>query len=306
MKINWIYGLFLLILFSCQPSKNQVRDTSQKLKVVTTTGMLYDAVINIAGDQVEAQALMGPGVDPHLYKATQGDLNRLTEADLIIYNGLMLEGKMGEIFEKLAARKAVCEAAGSIDKSRLRSPVHSNTSYDPHVWFDVKLWQEAVKEISKTLVSLDSANRELYEQNTRLYLTKLDSLDGYVREEIATIPEAQRILVTAHDAFGYYGDAYAIRVEGLQGISTVSEFGLRDISELTDIIISNKVKAIFVETSVSDKAIKAVINGCKQKGHEVKIGGSLYSDAMGSFGTFEGTYIGMVTKNTQTIVTALK
>ncbi len=306
MKIHWIYGLLFLSLLACQPSKDQARDASVKLKVVTTTGMLYDAVINITGDQVDAKALMGPGVDPHLYKATQGDLNKLTEADLIIYNGLMLEGKMGEIFEKLATRKAVCEAAGSIDKSRLRSPVHANASYDPHVWFDVKLWQEAVKKISKTLISLDSANRKLYEENTSRYLTKLDSLDTYVREEIATIPEAQRILVTAHDAFGYYGDAYDIRVEGLQGISTVSEFGLRDISELTDIIISNKVKAIFVETSVSDKAIKAVINGCKEKGHDVKIGGSLYSDAMGAFGTFEGTYIGMVTKNTQTIVTALK
>ena len=305
MRVVWLAILLTIIIAGCNAPARQA-DKNSKLKVVTTTGMLYDAVINIAGDNVEAEALMGPGVDPHLYKATQGDLNRLTSADLIVYNGLMLEGKMGEIFENLAKRKSVCEAAGSIDNSKLRAPVHANANFDPHIWFDVKLWKEAVIQVSESIIKLDTGNKTLYEQNTLNYLTKLDSLDEFVRKEIATIPESQRILVTAHDAFGYFGDAYNIRVEGLQGISTVSEFGLRDISQLTDLIISNKVKAIFVETSVSDKAIKAVINGCIEKGHKVEIGGSLYSDAMGPFGTFEGTYIGMVTANTRTIVNALK
>lgn len=301
-----IASLILLVcmLVGCEPKTK--RATNEKLKVVTTTGMLYDATINIVGDRMEVTALMGPGVDPHLYKATQGDLNRLTEADLIIYNGLMLEGKMGEIFEQLANRKPVCAASASISPDRLRASGHSSYSYDPHIWFDVRLWQSAVSELTKAIIALDSTNREFYQANASAYLQQLDSLDNFVRSEIAQIPESQRVLVTAHDAFGYFGDAYNIRVEGLQGISTVAEFGLRDISEITDIIIENRVKAIFVETSVSDKAIRAVIDGCKQKGHQVVIGGNLYSDAMGPFGTFEGTYIGMVTSNVNTITQALK
>lgn len=298
---------FLLILalsmVACTPEK---RPENGKLKVVTTTGMLYDAVISIAGDKVEAQALMGPGVDPHLYKATQGDLSKLNEADLIIYNGLLLEGKMGEIMEKLGKQKAVYAAAESISKEKLLSSVQYENAYDPHIWFDVKLWQEAVGQIALSLQKEDSANAPFYKQNATAYLAQLDSLHNYTIEEIGSIPRDQRIMVTAHDAFRYFGRAYDIRVEGLQGISTVSDFGLRDITHITDLIIENKVKAIFVETSVSDRAIKAVLTGCIERGHDVVIGGNLYSDAMGEYGTYEGTYIGMVKSNVQTIVNALK
>lgn len=292
------------ILFSgCQSHQ---KNKSGKLRVMTTTGMLYDAVINIGGDSLEAEALMGPGVDPHLYKATQGDLSKLNNADVIIYNGLLLEGKMGEILEKLGRQKPVYAAAESIPKDLLKTSVQYENAPDPHIWFDVMLWKKAVEEISRAIQKEDSANAAYYQANTQKYLGALDTLDEYAKRRITEIPEGQRILVTAHDAFRYFGGAYGIQVVGIQGISTVSDFGLRDISEITDLIIRNGVKAIFVETSVSDRAIKAVVTGCRGKGHDVVIGGNLYSDAMGPFGTFEGTYVGMVKKNVDTIVEALK
>lgn len=295
--------MLTLSFFGCQPEKS---NGGQKLQVVTTTGMLYDAVINIGKDKVTTTPLMGPGVDPHLYKATQGDLTKLRNADIIIYNGLLLEGKMGDILAKLGRTMPVHAAAEQVPGDRLKSSVQYEDAFDPHVWFDVSLWKVVVLGISEVLQKEDTANADFYLINTNAYLTTLDTLHEYVKKRIAEIDETQRILVTAHDAFGYFGDAYDIRVEGLQGISTISDFGLRDISEITELIMQNNVKAIFVETSVSDKAIKAVITGCQQKGHNVVIGGNLYSDAMGPYGTYEGTYIGMVHHNVETIVKALK
>lgn len=304
MKKDLIAILTIVLLaFGCSNTK-----TNEKTKphIVATTGMLYDAVINIAQDKVTAEAIMGPGVDPHLYKATQGDLAKLNKADLIVYNGILLEGKMSEILAKLGRQKPVIAAAESIPKEMLKSAVGYQDAYDPHVWFDVNRWRYAVKSISHALIQLDSANKDFYEANTGEYIQKLDSLDAHVRSRIAEIPEDQRILVTAHDAFVYFGDAYGMQVEGLQGISTVADFGLKDIADIIDLIIENSIKAIFVETSVSEKSINAVVTGCKEKGHEVRIGGYLYSDAMGEFGTEEGTYIGMFKKNVETIVEALK
>ena len=300
---NTFLALFALILLGCStPSENQ----DEKPHVVATTGMLYDAVINIGGDRITAEAIMGPGVDPHLYKATQGDLSKLNKANLIVYNGLLLEGKMGEILAKLGRQKPVVAAAEALPEELLKSAIGYEDAYDPHIWFDVKRWKYAVNAINEALSSFDSKNKEYYNANTRAYLSKLDSLDLFVREKLSEIPNDQRILVTAHDAFQYFGDAYDMRVEGLQGISTVADFGLRDIANLIDLIIENQIKAIFVETSVSSKSIDAVITGCKEKGHEVAIGGYLFSDAMGELGTDEGTYIGMVERNINTIVDALK
>ncbi|MEP1032286.1 zinc ABC transporter substrate-binding protein [Ekhidna sp.] len=302
--MNQIRILFVvIILASCTTQPKQATD---KPHVVATTGMLYDAVINIAGDKVSAEAIMGPGVDPHLYKATQGDLSKFNKADLIIYNGILLEGKMGEILKKLGRQKPTVAAAESIPKEMLISAIGYQDAYDPHVWFDVSRWKYAVKSISHALIKLDSTNQEFYERNTLTYFKQLDSLDQYVRDRLSEIPENQRILITAHDAFTYFGDAYGMRVEGLQGISTVADFGLKDIAELIDLIIENNIKAIFVETSVSEKSINAVVTGCKEKGHNVRIGGYLYSDAMGTFGTEEGTFVGMFKKNVETIVNALK
>ena len=293
-------------LFGCRQKPQHQRAAGEKIKIVATTGMIADAVENIAGEHADVIALMGPGVDPHLYKATQGDLQRLTDADVIFYNGLHLEGKMGEVFEKLGRMKPVIAVADEIAKEHLRKVAGFQGAYDPHVWFDVNLWKEAVSALSVFLEEYDTAHRRDYEVRSKRYLQQLDSLDTAVRQSILEIPATQRVLITAHDAFGYFGDAYEIEVRGLQGISTLSEFGLRDVTDLVDYILERKVKAIFVETSVSGKSIEAVVEGCKQKGWDVKVGGSLYSDAMGAAGTPEGTYIGMVNANVKTIVQSLK
>ncbi len=292
-------------LGSCA-AKKETTNESRKIKIVTTVGMIKDAVENVAGENVEVVALMGPGVDPHLYKATQGDLEKLTSADIVFYGGLHLEGKMGEVLEKLGHSKPVIAVSSEIPDSLLRAVPGFQGTHDPHIWFDVKLWEEAVKTISGFLQEYDSSNASRYQANSQKYMQQMDSLHAVIKVKIAEIPEAQRVLITAHDAFGYFGDAYGIEVRGLQGISTVSEFGLRDVTELVNFIISRKIKAIFVETSVSQKSINAVREGCQQKGWDVKIGGSLYSDAMGAEGTPEGNYLGMVSKNVETIVNALK
>lgn len=297
--------LTVLAAGSCSTNKDQPREKG-KLKIVTTTGMIKDAVEHIVGDQAEVVALMGPGVDPHLYKATQGDLEKLTSADIVFYNGLHLEGKMGEVFEKLSRLKPVIAVAANIPESRLRTIPGFDNTHDPHIWFDVKLWEEAVQAVTAFMIDYDSASKAFYQDNSDQYLKQLDSLDTRVKQQLQQIPEQQRVLITAHDAFGYFGDAYGIEVRGLQGISTVSEFGLKDVTDLVNFIISRKIKAIFVETSVSQKSINAVVEGCNEKGWPVKIGGSLYSDAMGAAGTPEGNYSGMVSANVNTIVTALK
>ncbi|SNS76781.1 manganese/zinc/iron transport system substrate-binding protein [Ekhidna lutea] len=302
---NLFFIFIALITLGCTTAEKS-GDGNEKPHIVATTGMLYDAVINIAGDKVTAEAIMGPGVDPHLYKATQGDLAKFNKADLIVYNGIYLEGKMSDILAKLGRQKPVVAAAESIPKEMLKSAIGYDDAYDPHVWFDVQRWRYVVTSINEALIKLDSTNREYFQTNAASYLKELDSLDRYVKQRINEIPEDQRILVTAHDAFVYFGDAYGMQVEGLQGISTVADFGLKDIAEVIDLIIENNIKAIFVETSVSDKSIKAVVTGCQEKGHEVKIGGYLYSDAMGELGTEEGTYTGMFKSNVETIVNALK
>lgn len=306
LKQYLVWILLIAFSFFLVTCKSSNKTKSDNLRIVTTTGMIRDAVINIAGDHADVIALMGPGVDPHLYKATQGDLKKLSEADIIFYNGLHLEGKLGEVLEKLSRTKPVIAVTDNIPDSLLRAVPGFQGTHDPHIWFDVSLWKEAVKQIHTTLVAYDSSHNQPYTRATELYLSRLDSLHAAVKVHLLDIPEEQRVLITAHDAFGYFGDAYQIEVRGLQGISTVAEFGLRDVTDLVDYIIDRKIKALFVETSVSEKSINAVVQGCRKKGWNIKIGGSLYSDAMGEEGTPEGTYIGMVHANVKTIVKALK
>ncbi|MEM9325571.1 MAG: zinc ABC transporter substrate-binding protein [Bacteroidota bacterium] len=298
-----LIGLIMLVLGCQAPESNDLEDG--KLRVVATTGMLYDAVVNIGGDAIQATSIMGPGVDPHLYKATQGDLSRLTAADLIVYNGLYLEGKMAEILGKLSSRKKIIAAAEAIPQDELIATTQFGHSYDPHVWFDVHLWQKVVEAIAAGLSAADADNADHFQARKEVYLARLDSLHEEVKQSISTIPKQQRTLVTAHDAFAYFGQAYDIEVQGLQGLSTASDFGLKDIANITDLVIEKRLPAIFVETSVSEKAINAVVQGCRARGHEVAIGGYLYSDAMGALGTPHGTYIGMVTANVKTIVEGL-
>ena len=301
-SIFYLVSISILFLFSCSSTKKE----NGKLYIVATTGMIQDALQNIAKEKAEVVGLMGPGVDPHLYKPTPGDLAELRKADVVVYNGLHLEGKMGEVFEQLAKQKPVIAIADNIDASRLKAPQDGSQAYDPHIWFDVSLWREAIGYAGSKLSTVDKSNAEYYAKNTTDYANKLDSLHLWVKEKIKEIPTKQRVLITAHDAFGYFGTAYEIEVKGLQGISTLSEFGLRDVSELVDFIVENNIKAVFVETSVSSKSLETVVSGCREKGHEVKIGGTLYSDAMGEAGTTEGTYIGMVKANVNTIVNSLK
>ena len=274
-----------------------------QLNVVTTTGMIADLVKNIGGQHVEVTALMGTGVDPHLYKATQGDLRRLTKADIIFYNGLHLEGKMQDIFGKLARKKAVYAVSEKIDhKSFIQHGQHP----DPHIWFDLSLWQLAGQRVLEVLQQQDPAHKNDYQKQADSYLSEMQELNQWISRQIQTIPEKQRILITAHDAFGYFGNAYGLKVMGLQGISTAAEFGLQDIKKLKDIIVQNHVKAVFVESSVSPRFIESLVAGVKAEGHALAIGGELYSDAMGVTGTPTDHYFGMVKHNVETIVNALK
>jgi ABC-type metal ion transport system, periplasmic component/surface adhesin len=280
------------------------RGADSRVKVTTTIGMIADAAKEIGGESVQVTGLMGPGVDPHLYKASQGDIRKLEDADVILYSGLHLEGKMTDILEKLGEEKTVKAVTDNIPADRLRGS--SDGAYDPHVWFDVELWMSAAETIRDTLIEYDPAHKADYEERAAGYLEKLEELDLYAAERIGSIPEESRVLVTAHDAFGYFGDAYGIEVIGLQGISTASEYGAKDVADLRNLLVERKIKAVFVESSVPKKSIEAVIEGARQEGHEVKIGGELFSDAMGKDGTTEGTYIGMVRHNVDTIVNALK
>lgn len=277
-----------------------------KVRVTTTIGMITDVVKEIGGEHVEVTGLMKAGVDPHLYKASQGDVDKLEKADIIFYNGLHLEGKMVEIFEKMEQKKTVVAVSKAIDRSKLRSGAAMETEYDPHIWFDVRHWMKAAETIRDTLAASDPAHANDYRSRADAYLKKLEQLHAEVQTTIGAIPAKQRVLVTAHDAFGYFGDAYGIEVTGLQGISTATEAGTKDVTTLRDFLIERQIKAVFIESSVSRKAIDAVIQGAKQKGHDIRIGGELFSDAMGEEGTPEGTYIGMVRHNAKTIADALK
>jgi manganese/zinc/iron transport system substrate-binding protein len=298
--------LGVLLLWGCSsPAPPQEPGQPVRLQIVTTTGLLKDAVTHIVGERAEVEGLMGPGVDPHLYKATQGDVRRLSRAHVVIYNGLHLEGKMGEVLRKLGRHKTVLAAAEGLPKERLRKLPGNPGSYDPHVWFDVQLWQQAVEHLSEELQRLDPKNRDYYASRTASYTQELAQLHDWVRQEIARVPKQQRILITAHDAFGYFGDAYGMEVRGLQGISTVAEFGLRDVSSLVHFIREHRIRAIFVESSVSQRSLGAVIQGARSRGHSVRLGGTLYSDALGAKGTPEGTYIGMVRANVRTMVEAI-
>lgn len=290
----------VLLLASCNSQKKD------KPIVVSTIGMIHSMVEEIAGNKVTAIGLMGPGIDPHLYKASAGDIKTLSDADLILYNGLHLESKLIDIFEKMSKNKPTKAVTSSLPKTALIKPSEYDGFYDPHVWFDVSLWQLAAKEVFNALVLLDPKNKLTYELNHQDYQQKLANLDRWIQLEINTIPPNQRLLVTAHDAFGYFGKKYNLQVVGLQGISTASEAGTKDIQHVTNIIIQNKVPTIFIESSVPVRQIEALKAAVNAKGWNVEIGEELFTDAMGDSDTIEGTYIGMIKHNVKSIVSGLK
>ncbi|RMB56450.1 manganese transporter [Dokdonia sinensis] len=295
--------LFALSALSCKTEKQE----NGKLNVVTTTTMLTDLVKNIGGEHINLQGLMGAGVDPHLYKASAGDVTKLSTADIIFYNGLHLEGKLVEVFEKMNADVVTQVPLGeSLDKNTLIGSDYFASNYDPHVWFNIQYFKQFAGEVLSTLSRKDPKHAENYKANAEAYLKKLDTLEAEIKATIETLPKEKRILVTAHDAFNYFGKSYGFEVVGLQGLSTATEAGVQDVQRLSQFIIDKKVKSIFVESSVPRRTIEALQAAVQSKGNEVTIGGSLYSDALGNSGTEEGTYIGMFRYNVSTIVEALK
>jgi manganese/zinc/iron transport system substrate-binding protein len=273
---------------------------------VTTIGMITDIVQIVGGERVQVTGLMGPGVDPHLYKASERNVILLGQADLIFYNGLHLEAQMGRVLERMQGYhvKTVAVTDG-IDRKLLLAPPEFEGAYDPHVWFDVTLWMKAVEGVRDALVEVDPTHAELYKANAGSYLAELEELNEYVKAQADQVPSEGRVLITAHDAFNYFGRAYGFEVKGLQGISTASEAGTADVQDLADFIAENQIRAIFVESSVPQRNIEAVQAAVHARGFDVQIGGELFSDAMGDPGTPAGTYIGMVRHNIDTIVTAL-
>lgn len=291
----------IMLIFSCQEKKQNT-----KFKVVTTTNMISDLLHQIGGDSIEVVGLMGAGVDPHLYKASEGDVSKLTTADAIFYNGLHLEGKMVDVFEKMnkSGYKTFALSDGLPEANKISSANFAG-NYDPHIWFSVENWRLAAKYVTKQLSALQPQNKEFFEKNLRFYDLELKSLKEDLNEIASKLPKEKRILVTAHDAFSYFGKEFDFEVVGLQGITTTAEAGTKDILDLANFIVENDVPAIFVESSVPEQTILALKSAVEAKGKDVVLGGTLYSDSLGNSGTPEGTYLGMYLYNMSTIVNAL-
>ncbi len=295
----------ILVGSGCDPKGQQDAATDGKIRVVTTIGMITDIVENVGGTRVEVTGMVEPGVDPHFYNPTPKDVQRLGSAHIIFYNGLHLEAKMVDILAKMSRDTLTVAVTDAVDRSLLLTPAEYEGLYDPHLWFDVQLWMQAVGKVRDALSEFDADNTVLYQSNAERYLTKLTELDAYVKSQVERVPSQQRVLVTAHDCFNYFGKAYGFEVRGLQGVSTATEVGIADVQELAAFIAERRISAVFVESSVSSRSLEAVKAAVKSKGFDVKIGGVLFTDAMGNEGTPEGTYIGMIRYNIDTIVHAL-
>ena len=300
-----------LLLAGCQPAANNSTTTkdfsNRKIKIVATTSMIADLMSTIGGEWVEVAGLMGPGVDPHLYKASEGDVLRMAGADLVVYNGLHLEGKMTEVFEQMEKRgiPTIAVAQDAIpDSLRLMSVTYAG-NFDPHVWFDVTLWQRVAHHVQTVLSELSPTHASVFATNASGYIEKMSALQDCVEAQAASIPAAQRVLITSHDAFGYFGKAYNFEVEALQGLSTATEAGTADVQALADFVADRRIPAMFIESSVSPRGIEAVKAAVEARDFNVSIGGYLYSDALGAPDTPEGTYLGTVRHNIDTIVAAL-
>ncbi|WP_035756484.1 metal ABC transporter solute-binding protein, Zn/Mn family [Hugenholtzia roseola] len=312
----WLFLASFFVAFACVEQTNSTQEEkkqvpqNQELSIVCTTGMIADAVENIVGNTAKVQTLMGAGIDPHLYKATTGDIALLSSSDLIVYNGLHLEGKMSETLEKLKSEKQVLAVAESLLDTKgngttvLRQV--GEATYDPHVWMSLPLWQVCLKKLIEDLSLWNPEKATLYRENGKKYLTAIENSHQKIVATFNKIPKEQRVLITSHDAFFYFGKTYDLEVMPIMGISTASEAGLADINRLVSEISKRKIKAIFVESSISDKDVKSIIEGCKKTGHNLALGGVLYADAMGEKSSKSGTYLGMMESNAETIATALQ
>jgi len=300
--LHLFISLTLMALISCNPA--ETKNKNDKKNVVCTTNIIADIAKELLPNNIEVISLMGAGVDPHLYKAGHNDLAYLQNADVIVMNGLHLEGKMADVMHKLARQKNVVSMSDGVPKEKFI--IVSEGVHDPHIWFDVSLWHMATQHLATELILAFPEEKEAIAVKQKKLLLQMDSLHNVTQLMMSEIDQSQRVLITAHDAFSYFGRAYHTDVRGLQGISTQSEYGLKDVSNLVNFITERKIKAVFVETSVSHKSLKAVIEGCNKNGHDVKIGGQLYSDALGGADEPGNNYINMVNHNVQTIVSALK
>lgn len=296
--------MFFIMLISCGKLKEKPHSTG-KIRVTTTTTMLTDLVKTIGGDKVEVTGLMGEGVDPHLYSASAGDIEKLANADVIVYGGLHLEGKMTEVFEKLSTLdKAILNVGSKLDKKKVH--LIDGETPDPHVWFNTEMWETEARAVAVELGKFDAKNKDYYMKNFENYKIQLDELTNYVKKRIEEIPPKSRVLVTAHDAFNYFGEQFGLEVRAIQGVSTDSETGTKNISDLANFIAERNIKAVFVESSVPKKSIEALQEAVKARGKEIKIGGELYSDSLGDKQHNAETYIKTVKANADTIVNALK
>lgn len=324
-----LHLLILLALIACQsavlsgcgaephadgettPSGTAVKEFAGEypIKIVCTTGQVADMLRNIGVEHVDVTALMGPGVDPHLYRESPSDIEKLSEADAIFYNGLHLEGRMTDVFEKLAARRptfAVTEGLVEAKDTRLRKPPEFEGYFDPHVWHDPKIWSDCVRYAATKLGELDPQHKSEYDANAQAYIDELTQLDDENRAKLAEIPKPQRVLVTAHDAFGYFCKTYDIESMPLGGVTTEEEVSIGRMDEVINFIVERKIKAVFVESAVAPRIVEALVEPCRKKGHEVAIGGELYADALGAAGSPDATYVGMIRANVETIVKALR
>ncbi len=290
-----------LMVYGCNPKSGH--DHDDRPFVVTTTNLIRDAVEQVGGDDIRVISLMGPGVDPHVYRATPRDFHNMEQSDLVLYNGLYLEGRLSEILDRLGDQSRV--VTGSVPRDKLLEAHDFGGTYDPHVWFDAQLWRYVIDDICQALSKLLPERSEDFALRAASYKEKLEELHRYAFQRIHSIPEERRVLITAHDAFQYFGRAYNIEVRGLQGLSTTSEFGIQDVTSMVSLIAERRIPAIFVESSVSTRSIESVIAGVRERGYQVRLGGSLFSDSMGERGTPEGTYEGMFRHNVETIVRAL-
>lgn len=291
-----------VLLAAC--GSNTAAQEDAPINAVTTVGMIADAVKNVGGDYVQVTQLMGPGIDPHLYTATESDVDTLLNADMIFYGGINLEARMTDVFEQISSSKPVIAVGDAVPPERILTEVVYNAP-DPHIWMDVELWMIAAEKVRDELIAFDVAHAGTYWENAQAYIASLEELDQYVQDRINRVPTQQRVLVTAHDAFQYFSKAYGIEVFAPQGITTQAEAGVEDIRRTINLIVDRQIPAIFVESSVPPDVVEAIVEGARAQGHEVNIGGLLFSDAMGEAGTEEGTYVGMIRHNVDTIVSAL-
>jgi manganese/zinc/iron transport system substrate-binding protein len=303
-------GILLMIgvvvgLIGCDAPPDNVPIHQRQVAVLTTTGMIADAVRNIGKNRVAVRALMGPGVDPHLYTASAGDITRLQDADIVFFNGLHLEAKLGDVLLEMGKTRPVVAVAAYVSPADRLTAADEPGLYDPHIWFSVPLWQKAITSITAALIACDPHHEAVYLKNADDYYQTLTQLHEDIKRHLNTVPKKHRVLLTAHDAFGYFGQTYGYRVSGLQGMSTASEASVADVNRLVDQIIAEEIPAIFIETAIPKRNILAVQDAVAARGYSVKIGGYLFADAMGKSGTAEGTYVGMVWHNVRTIVDAL-